>query len=428
MTREIDRFFELSPDLLCIASTDGYFKLINPAFKRVLGWDPPELLKKPYVDFVHPEDKEATLREAERLAAGTPTVTFRTRFRRCDGGYRHLLWTAYPDVGTGFIYAVAKDITDLVRAQRKFQLAVESSPVALLMIDASGSIRMANRAAESLFGFAAGELIGEAVERLVPMSLTDTHAVHRERFAGQPSARPMGVGRELAARRKDGSEIPVEVGLNPIEDDDGVQVLCSVVDLTARKEVEQKTRDLAEELARANQRLSELAATDPLTGLRNRRALLEELEIHLQLARRHRRSISLILVDIDHFKEHNDRFGHLAGDDALRRVGEILCGTARSSDFVGRYGGDEFVICLPETDRDGAMLLAERFRAAIAERQWPPPGMTLSLGAATVSFKSGREPTDASATIERLLREADRALYQSKAAGRNRVTHSDSLT
>jgi diguanylate cyclase (GGDEF)-like protein/PAS domain S-box-containing protein len=295
------------------------------------------------------------------------------------------------------------------------------------MIDANGSIRMANKAAEKLFGFEAGELVGEPVERLVPMRLGEAHAAHRKQFVGHPSARPMGSGRELTARRKDGSEIPVEIGLNPIEDHDGVQVLCSVVNLTARKEVEQKTKDLAEELERANQRLTELAATDPLTGLRNRRALLEELEIHLQLARRHRRSISLILVDVDHFKEHNDCCGHLAGDEALRRVGEILCGTARSSDFVGRYGGDEFVICLPETDPAGAMLLAERFRSAIAEHPWPSRGITLSLGASTVSFTGNEGPTDASETTELLLREADRALYQSKAAGRNQATHSDSL-
>ena len=427
MTHEIDRFFELSPDLLCIAGTDGYFKLINPAFQRILGWMPPELLKRPYLEFVHPEDREATERGAERLASGMSTVTFRNRFRCADGGYRHLLWTAHPETGTGFLYAVAKDITDLIRTHRKFQLAVEASPVALLMIDAQGSIRMANKAAEELLDYEPGELVDKPVELLVPIRLLEAHAALREGFVGHPSARAMGASRDLTARRKDGSEIPVEIGLNPIDDDDGVQVLCSIVDLTARKQAEQRTRNLTEKLERANQRLTELAATDPLTGLRNRRALLEELEIHLQLARRHRRPISVVLVDIDHFKEHNDRFGHLAGDEVLQRVGDILRGTARSSDFVGRYGGDEFVIGLPETDRDGAVLLAERFRSAIAAQPWPPPGITLSLGASTISLTGTGESTDASGAIRLLLREADRALYHSKAAGRNRVTHSDTL-
>lgn len=427
MSHEIDRFFELSLDLLCIASTDGYFKLVNPAFGRVLGWSVPDLLGRPYLEFVHPDDRKATEYEAERLASGVPTVSFTNRFRCKDGSYRNLLWTAYPETETGFLYAVAKDITEFALAQQKFQLAVEASPAALLMIDSDGSIKMANKAAERLFGYDSGELISKPVEILVPMELGKKHVDSRRAFLGHPTTRPMGSGRELTARHKDGSEIPVEIGLNPIHDDQGIQVLCSVVDLTSRKKAERAILDLAEELERANRRLTELAATDPLTGLKNRRTLLEQLETHLQLAHRKKRPISVVIVDIDQFKKHNDLFGHLAGDELLRQVAGILKKTARRSDFVGRFGGDEFVLGLPETDKEGAINLSERILAAVVSHSWKEQPVTLSIGVTTLSFDDDDQEIDIKDAVERLLHDADSAMYLSKAAGRNRATHSEAI-
>ncbi len=421
MSLDFEKFFDVSLDLLCIAGTDGYFKRVNASFARTLGWSTEELLRRPFIEFVHPDDVASTLREVESLAAGKPTVSFENRYICADGSYKYLLWTSHPEPETGLLYAIARDITRLKQAQERFQLAIEASPSAMLMIDVRGAIVMSNKAAERLFRHAPGELTGRQVETLIPVDLRELHTRNREAYMLDPSARPMGEGRDLTARRKDGSEIPVEVGLNPVLTETGLHVLCSVIDLSTRKATEQKILGLARQLEAANARLAELAATDPLTGLQNRRAFMKELERHLLLASRIGRSVSLLMADIDRFKGYNDAFGHPAGDTILKTVASILRETARRSDFVARHGGEEFAIGLPDTDREGAVTLAERFRAAIEAHTWSRRDITMSFGAATVV--PDREGEGVTPVLEALIERADRALYRSKEAGRNRVTH-----
>lgn len=115
--REYHAFFELSRDLLCIAGTDGYFKKVNPAFERIVGWGEEDLLSRPITSFVHPEDVEATGEELEQLAEGVPTVSFENRWRHAKGGYRRLRWTCHPEPETGLLYAVARDVTEPSEAE-----------------------------------------------------------------------------------------------------------------------------------------------------------------------------------------------------------------------------------------------------------------------------------------------------------------------
>jgi len=111
-TEELGRLFELSLDLLCVAGTDGYFKHVNPAFTRVLGYEQEELLRRSFLEFVHPDDRESTLREVENLARGLPVVDFQNRYLARDGTYRWLAWRSAPVPDQGLIYAVARDITE----------------------------------------------------------------------------------------------------------------------------------------------------------------------------------------------------------------------------------------------------------------------------------------------------------------------------
>ncbi|MDQ7780885.1 MAG: GGDEF domain-containing protein, partial [Planctomycetota bacterium] len=176
---------------------------------------------------------------------------------------------------------------------------------------------------------------------------------------------------------------------------------------------------LALENAGLFQRTKELATRDELTNVFNRRQLLEALDYELERAKRYKRAVSITISDIDYFKKVNDTLGHLAGDSVLRDVARILQGASRDADIVGRYGGEEFITILPETEEQGGLLYAERIRKAVerygqTQNRYPGIQMTISVG---VSGTSGGAET----TCEALIEKADRALYAAKERGRNRV-------
>jgi PAS domain S-box-containing protein len=112
LLREFQKYFDLSLDMLCIAGPDGFFKRVNPAFERTLGWTTEELLSRSFLEFVHPDDLKKTEEEIARLIQGLPTISFQNRYEVPGGGYRHLMWTAHPDEDSGLIYAIARDVTD----------------------------------------------------------------------------------------------------------------------------------------------------------------------------------------------------------------------------------------------------------------------------------------------------------------------------
>lgn len=307
-----------------------------------------------------------------------------------------------------------------------WRAAAQSSPFATIVADEAGHIVIANRAAEVLTGYEGGALLGMAIESLVPDHVRDRHAAQRLAFAAETAGRPMGRNRDLEVRRRDGQVVPVEIGLTPVRAAGRRYVVCALLDLTERKHTEQRIAEQAAQLQEANARLEELATTDSLTALRNRRAFLDQLNIQLELAVRAARPLSILFLDLDHFKAYNDRYGHLAGDEVLRIAAKVLRDRARRSDIVARVGGEEFGILLPEADRSGALTLGERFRAAIETSAWPRRPITMSVGATTVSFKV-TVPRPAVPSYSQVLSAADRALYRSKAAGRNRVSHVDEL-
>jgi two-component system cell cycle response regulator len=167
------------------------------------------------------------------------------------------------------------------------------------------------------------------------------------------------------------------------------------------------------------QRLEKLALTDALTGCLNRRALSEALGQELDRARRYNLALTILLADIDRFKQINDTRGHIAGDSVLRQVGDLLRREARSVDIVARYGGEEFVVVMPETALPGAAIFAERLRRRVMTRDFADPGedplhMTVSIGLA--SF-----PDDRVQSADTFVSLADQALYRAKNEGRNLV-------
>ncbi|HFC54452.1 MAG TPA: GGDEF domain-containing protein [Gammaproteobacteria bacterium] len=175
---------------------------------------------------------------------------------------------------------------------------------------------------------------------------------------------------------------------------------------------------LEREVEARTEEIKRLSNTDPLTGLSSRRYLEEQMAVEFKRAVRYNHSLSLLMVDLDHFKKINDTLGHLAGDRVLSEVGRRLAKAVRETDFIGRYGGEEFVVILPETTASDATQLAEKMRELIAERpvffEGRPIDVTASIGVA--------ELTSSMTNYEEVFKGADRALYISKEGGRNRIT------
>lgn len=257
-----------------------------------------------------------------------------------------------------------------------------------------------------------------------------------------------GYSQTFRVRLRDGSVSWVEENVTIRHVDDGTRELMGIVtDATKRKENEERLRAVQEDLianqeelvaqnvelkalretlerekqalAEANTRLESLATTDGLTGIKNHRAFHEQLAVEWHSAANQRSSLSVVVIDIDHFKAYNDEFGHPEGDEVLKRVARILTRSARGSDCIARHGGEEFVVIARNTQETGALALAERIRRSVEAHRWKHRPVTASVGVAWLT------PTHASA--QSLLIDADRALYQAKSAGRNCVRSATDL-
>ncbi|HSM73555.1 MAG TPA: diguanylate cyclase, partial [Desulfobacterales bacterium] len=179
-----------------------------------------------------------------------------------------------------------------------------------------------------------------------------------------------------------------------------------------------KERQLTQERAQMLKKLQKLAITDALTNLHNSRYFYNQVELEVNRSNRYKHPLSMLLLDIDHFKEYNDTYGHLEGDKVLQRLGAIIRSCLRRMDSAYRYGGEEFTVLLPETNCEEAVTVAERIRASVEASVFEPaPGkqiqVTISIG--VTQFQPEEDLTQ-------FIQRADRAMYLSKQSGRNKVT------
>jgi diguanylate cyclase (GGDEF)-like protein len=233
------------------------------------------------------------------------------------------------------------------------------------------------------------------------------------------------LARMIKAEAEDFVPIILITGLGDLESkrrgmaagaDDFLSKPVAPLELEIRLSSMLRIKQLTDQIAAANRKLEELATTDGLTALLNRRAIYEHLDREFNRSRRYGNPLAVCLLDIDHFKKVNDTWGHGVGDRVLEAVSAILRQTVRQTDFVGRYGGEEFLVLAPETPRLNARVLAERIRARVeigtrSDEAIPP--VTVSVGVASSEAVSANE-------CEELVQLADGALYEAKDAGRNR--------
>ena len=302
-----------------------------------------------------------------------------------------------------------------------YQRIFEYAPDAQLIIDQAGRITLANTQAETLFGYDRSELIGQPVEMLMPPRFAARHVGHRNRFKGEAHSRPMGSAAELFGQRKDGREFPVDIMLSPMILHGEHLILCVVRDITERKAAQDALARQTAELRRLHAELELLAKHDGLTGLYNWRAFYEHAGQMLKAAHRRQEYATLLLLDLDHFKQINDNFGHAEGDRVLQAVASTLKATARDTDIVARHGGEEFVVAALGLNEVEGLAAAERLRAAIAAIENMKRPISVSIGIATLAPQTGKQ--NVSRVLAELLDQADQALYAAKNGGRNRVCH-----
>jgi PAS domain S-box-containing protein len=258
--RDRDQFFELTADLVCVADSDGRLVLASPSWQRVLGYPLSEITSRPFIDFVHPDDREATVAEFGSELTGTgQQASFRNRYRTAAGDYRWLEWNSMPDPGSGRVYAVARDVTDRIQAEAalgRLAAIVESSADGILAVDSDGHIFEWNAGAEAMFGYTAAEAIGRELNLTAPEDEREEQLHHwTEAAAGRSQAY------ETFRRRKDGSRFRALLTLFPITDRNGIQYGVSTIvhDVTESYEAHRRLERSSKELARSNSELEQFA-------------------------------------------------------------------------------------------------------------------------------------------------------------------------
>jgi len=322
------------------------------------------------------------------------------------------------------------DDHDLILDAR-LQATLSSSVDGIVIITESGEIESFNRAAEDMFGYRSREVIGEDVAILMPHSYAEEHKKRVRTYMQTRRSDAIGIHREVTGRRKDGTTFPIDIALGIAELADQKLITGVVRDITERKlierelqkhrlQLEQMVRDKTRELEIANRDLERLSQIDGLTNIFNRRYFDEALDWELKHARRSKESIVLMVCDIDWFKQFNDNYGHVAGDNCLRRVaGKIRACCQRETDIVARYGGEEFVVLFPGSGAAGSRR-AEHIRQGIWDLNIPHRGSRIA-DRITVSLGVARIVPGKRTSAHGLIECVDRALYAAKSSGRNRV-------
>ncbi|MFK3792371.1 MULTISPECIES: sensor domain-containing protein [Pseudomonas] len=435
-------FIDLLLDAVCAVDADGRFVFVSAACERVFGYTADELVGRPMIELVHPDDRERTLQAAREIMGGAPKPNFENRYLRKDGRVAHILWSARWSEVDQLRIAVARDITERKQAESRQAALYAISEAAHACEDllalfkhvhriigewlpaVNCSLALYDERSENLGfpyhvddcegcaelpGTLIGRFCGEVLQRGQPLLLTPENPSTRELWE------------QFAALQ--GPRCWLGVPLNAQKGTIGVLVVKSAPGSPGYGEQDQEllqyvSAQLAAVIERKqlHARLHYMAEYDQLTHLPNRELLRERLRQALARARRESGRMALLYVDLDRFKEVNDTCGHAVGDMLLQAVANRLKGCVREVDTVARIGGDEFVILLENVQHDDdAQRVADKMRRELGE-PLRLDGHSLSI---LPSIGIGLYP-EHGLEEQQLFKHADEAMYAAKRAHKSR--------
>jgi diguanylate cyclase (GGDEF)-like protein/PAS domain S-box-containing protein len=436
--KERDRLFNFSIDMLCIAEFDGYFKELNPSWEKTLGWTREELQSKPYLDFVHQEDRASTINAAKGLEEGKTIITFENRYLCKDGSYKWISWNSFPLIEEKLIFAVARDITEQKRAEEELRRVYDELEIKVniqtaelrrrtedllkeraftenalntlkdvfFVFDLEGRFLRWNKAINEVSGYS-----DEEISSMKPANFFLKENIQQIEEAIKKIIKEGYASIEVTAVTKDGKHIPFEFIGNLLKDFKGIPLgICGIGrDITERKMFEEK--------------IKRYVSYDILTELPNRALFLDHLKASIARADRQKDyKFAVIVFNIDRFKSIIDSFGHIAGDQLLIEVAARLKKHLRlydtvarlEYDAVARLGGDEFAVLLSDIKNiRNVISAAERLQNIIKlpiKINNHVVSITASIGIA-VSKPGYENPED-------ILRDADTAMYKAKTLGK----------
>jgi diguanylate cyclase (GGDEF)-like protein/PAS domain S-box-containing protein len=413
---------ENSGEVIFLLSSVGMIRWVSPSLTPTLGWLPEEWIGRSGTDFlVHRGETDEYRSNLAQLQEGNPLVIARDQVVARDGSI-HWVETAASLFINGAgeadgTVARLRLVDDQVEAETKlrhseerYRLLSENARDVIWTITADGEISYVSPSVQTLRGISPEQAIAQSLEQIHPAASRRQVQGYLQQVAREcrRGRKPQAFRAELEYFSADGSTIWCDVLALPVLNDDGSlrYVLGTSRDITERKRYEQQ-------LDLTNQQLHALASTDSLTGVCNRHRLQLMIQQLISTSAISGEPVAMILCDIDHFKQVNDRHGHNVGDLVLVEFCQRAQRCLRSSDRLGRWGGEEFLILVPQGTASGAAVLAEKVRRAIADEPFD------QVGSVTASFGVGqRKPNESFATW---FQRVDSLLYNAKAAGRDLV-------
>lgn len=417
---------------------------MSPQFWLTLGFEPTQKkhLASEWQDLINQDDLQTAMENFKRHCEN-PEHSYDqiVRYKHADGS---TVWVRCRGIAIRDnngnpvrMLGVHTDVTQLKLAELRYaeslknidrlyadtKLALEESeqvlnsmPDAIIEVDTLGNIIKTNLKACEIFGYSSDEFKGLQIDSLVPKPYQRGHRKNRDSYLSDPKPAEMTERKtKLKALRKDGSEVPVHIRLSPLQTKYGQHVLAIVRDITATEELQ----DSLIKSEKNNRDLYEKSVKDGLTSIYNRIYFLEQASMELEKAKRLQEPISILMVDIDDFKQINDTFGHQEGDRVLIEVSQTISSTLRSYDLFARYGGEEFIIMMPKTSADESHRVAQRIVEAISQKHLTKNSKlerlpTVSIGGVGMFQKEY--------DLERVISQADEELYKAKSRGKNQVS------